>query len=141
MALFNSTPKTDDAPKQTGGKGKKQFAPDVPMPEGTHKAKSVRVLPKMTSTGKHMFSVKWEDDFNRSAWQNIIISPESQKAMTFLYTRVMPVFGLTQAIIEAEDTTPDDIANDMTGAEALVTVEHEDYNGKRYTKVRWIEAA
>lgn len=143
MALFNA-PKSNDAPKPAAsGNGKqpfKQFAPDVAMPEGTHKAKVARVIPKMTSNGKHMFSVKWEDDFNRSAWQNIIISPESEKAMAFFY-RQMTVFGLTQAIIEAEDTTPDDIANDMTGAEALVTVEHEDYNGKKYTKVRWLEAA
>lgn len=138
MALFNAKSGAPSAPAPTKGS---KFAPDVPMPEGTHKAKAVKVINKRTSNGKVMFSVKWEDDFQRSAWQNIIVSPESEKAMSFLYTRVMPVFGLTQAIIEAEDTTEDDIVNDMTGTEALVTVEHEDYNGKKYTKVRWLEAA
>lgn len=140
MALFNAK---SDAPasKPAGGKGKKEFAPDVPMPEGTHKAKAVRVIAKQTSTGKLMFSVKWEDDFQRSAWQNIVVSPESEKAMKFFYSRLMPVFGLTQAIIEADDTSEEDIVNDMTGCEALVTVEHEEWNGKKSPKVRWIEAA
>lgn len=138
MALF-SAPKTDGSKPAAGGKGK-DFAPDVPMPEGTHKAKVVRAVPKMTSNGKHMFSLKWEDDFNRSAWQNIIISPESPKAMAFFY-RQMAVFGLTQAMVEADDTTPDDIAAEMNGTEALVTVENEAYNGKTYTKVRWLDAA
>lgn len=140
MALFN-TPKTPaDALKTPAKGGKPERAPDVMMPEGTHKAKVAHVIPKTTSTGKIMFSLKWMDEFDRSAWQNIIISPESEKAMKFFYGRLMPVFGLTQAIIEADDTTPDDIANDMTGTDALVTVEHEEWNGKKGAKVRWLDA-
>jgi hypothetical protein len=137
VALFN--PSTG-APVPSPNAGKGKHAPDVMMPEGAAKATVVRVLPKMTSTGKHMFSVKWEDEFKRSAWQNIVISPESEKAMNFFYSRLMPVFGLTQAIIEAADTTPDDIANDMTGCTALVTVEHSEYNGSKRAGVRWIES-
>jgi hypothetical protein len=136
VALFNQA---TGAPIPAPAKPSKH-APDVMMPEGAQKATVARVLPKMTSTGKHMFSVKWEDEFKRSAWQNIVISPESEKAMKFFYDRLMPVFGLTQAIIEADDTTPDDIANDMSGCTALITVEHTEYNGTTRASVRWIES-
>jgi len=137
MALFNA--KTGETAKPAPKPSK--HAPDVMMPEGAHKAKATRVLPKQTSSGKLMFSVKWEDDFQRAAWQNIVISPESEKAMNFFYSRLMPVFGLTQAIVEAEDTTPEDIANDMSGCEALVTVEYTEWNGSQRASVRWIESA
>ena len=136
MALFNA--KTGEAAKPAPKSNTR--APDVMMPEGSHKATVAHVIPKQTSTGKLMFSLKWEDEFKRTAWQNIIVSPESVKAMNFFYTRLMPVFGLTQAIIEAEDTTEDDICNDMLWTSALVTVELEEWNGKRSPKVRWIEA-
>lgn len=136
MALFNA--KTGEAAVPAPKPSK--HAPDVPMPEGAHKATVVRAIPKQTQTGKLMFSLKWEDEFKRSAWQNIVVSPESEKAMKFFYGRLMPVFGLTQAIIEAEDTTPEDIANDMSGAEAVVTVEHTEWNGEKRPSVRWIEA-
>jgi hypothetical protein len=136
MALFNTTTGAPVPPPAPASK----HAPDVMMLEGAQKATVVRALPKMTQTGKLMFSLKWEDEFKRSAWQNIVISPESEKAMKFFYGRLMPVFGLTQAIIEADDTTHEDIANDMTGCTALITVEHSEYNGTTRASVRWIES-
>lgn len=116
---------------------KKEFPAEEPMPVGTFDAKVVHALVKATKAGKVMFSVKWADVASRVAWQNIVVSPESEKAMDVFY-RQMEAMGLTSGFLDADDTEPGDIAAAMVGAEATVTVVDEEWNGKTYRKVSWI---
>lgn len=126
MALGNMK-----APEKTDRK------PDVPMPLGTQDAEVVHTLVKATKTGKVMFSVKFADVAERTAWANLVVSPESPKAMEIL-SKQLAALGLEDDFLNAEDTTPDDIAAVMLGKKALVTVVDEEWNGKTYRKVKWI---
>lgn len=122
--------KTAQAPK-------KDYPAEEPMPVGTYDAKIVHAMVKATKAGKVMFSVKWADVASRVAWQNIVVSPESEKAMEIFY-RHMEIMGLTSAFLDADDTEPSDIAEAMIGAEAKVTVVDEEWQGKTYRKVTWL---
>lgn len=126
MGLSNAT-----APKRD------EREPDVPMPVGTQPAEVVHSLVKSTKAGKVMFSVKYKDDADRTAWQNMVVSPESPKAMEVL-RRQLGALGLTSGFLDADDTTPDDIAAAMIGAKPMVTVVDEEWNGKTYRKVTWV---
>lgn len=116
---------------------KEERQPDVPMPVGTQQAEVVHTLVKSTKTGKVMFSVKFSDDAQRTAWANLVVSPESPKAMEIL-GKQMNALGLEDDFLNADDTTADDIAAVMLGKKALVTVVDEEWNGKTYRKVKWI---
>jgi hypothetical protein len=126
MGLANATPPVKEDRK-----------PDVPMPLGIQQAEVVHTLVKATKTGKVMFSVKFADNAERSAWANLTVSPESPKAMEIL-GRQLNALGLEDDFLNADDTTPDDIAAVMLGKKALVTVVDEEYNGKTYRKIKWI---
>lgn len=116
---------------------KQEHTPDVPMPLGTQHAEVVHTLVKSTKTGKVMFSVKFKDEVGRSSWANLVVSPESPKAMSVL-ERQMNALGLETDFLNADDTTADDIAAVMIGKRALVTVIDEEWDGKTYRKVSWI---
>lgn len=126
MGIQNATPPA-----------KQDRQPDVPMPIGTQQAEVAHTLVKSTKTGKVMFSVKWKDEADRAAWQNVVVSPESPKAMEIFYKQ-MSVLGLERSFLDADDTTADDIAEAMIGGKALVTVVDEEWNGKTYRKVTWL---
>lgn len=116
---------------------KKEFPQQAPLPVGTSKAKVAHTIVKSTKTGKVMFSVKFVDDADRYAWANLVVSPESPKAMDVL-SRQMGALGLTESFLNDDDTTTEEIAEAMIGAEALVTVADEEWNGNTYRKVVWI---
>jgi hypothetical protein len=122
---------------QNAAPPKTEYAPDVPMPIGQFPATVAFAMVKATKTGKVMFSVKWKDAQERSAWQNIVVSPESPKAMEIFY-RLMEAMGLTKGFLDADDTEPSEIAEAMVGATSTVTVEAEEWNGKTSHKVTWI---
>lgn len=111
--------------------------PDVPMPLGTQQAEVVHTLVKSTKTGKVMFSVKFKDDADRTSWANLVVSPESPKAMEVL-GKQLNALGLDDEFLNDEDTDANDIAAVMLGKKALVTVIDEEWNGKTYRKVSWI---
>lgn len=123
---------------QTATPPKKEYPAEEPMPVGTFDAKVVHALVKATKTGKVMFSVKWADVASRVAWQNITVSPESPKAMDFFYKQMQEGFSLGRTFLDDDTTEPNDIAEAMIGAEATVTVVDEEYNGKTYRKVKWV---
>lgn len=119
--------------------GKKVFPPDVPMPEGFNKAKVVWARAGSSKSGKTQFRLKWEDDKLRSAWQTITVSPESEKAMEVFY-QIMASLGFTPVMLNDDAVSPDAIADGLVGAEATVRVENEVWEGKTFTKVKWIES-
>jgi hypothetical protein len=128
MGIKTAAVKTED----------REFPPDVPMPVGSYNAKVVFAMVKATKNGKVMFSVKWADVASRVAWQNIVVSPESGKAMEVFY-RHMAACDLGADFLDADETTPEDIAQALLGAEAVVTVVDEEYQGKTYRKITWVD--
>jgi len=67
-----------------------------PLPEGDYDLKISEASTKTTSTGKTMYSVKCQVQggayANRLVWDNLVISPESEKAMRIFFSqmRVLP---------------------------------------------------
>lgn len=114
---------------------KPERQPEVPMPLGRFPAEVAHVLVKATKTGKVMFSLKWKDLQERTAWANVVVSPESPKAMEVFYSQ-MEALGLGRGFLDADETTPDDIAEALLGATATVSVIDEEWQGKTYRKVR-----
>lgn len=130
MGLFTTD---KPAPAKPGGE-KKEFPK---LPDGTHKARIKLVKVGATRNNKVRFSVLWVDQTERSAWQNIVVSPESEKAMAVFY-RQMGAIGVPEDLINDDATTPQDIAETMTGHEAIVTVETDPQWGPQ---VRWVSEA
>lgn len=96
----------------------------TPLPQGTYDMIVDSVEVKQTKTGKTMFvlvlKVASGEHQNRKVWNNMVVSPESPKAMGFFF-RDMAALGADQAFFSGN---PDDsdVAAKIMGASVTAKV-------------------
>ena len=112
---------------------------DVPMELGTVEATAAFAMAKMTKTNKVMFSVKFADADGKVAWANIVAPNEtSSPKHSKMFYGTMEKLGLTKTYLDDAESA-DEVAEALVGAKALVTVTDEEWSGKTYRKVTWID--
>lgn len=129
MPLFGQ--QKEEAPAQPDANGKKQY--DT-LPDGTHQAEAKFTKAGVTKSNKPKVSVLWVDSTGRGAWQNITVPVDgaSQKHVEVFYKQLASL-GLTKDVVDSyEDVTQ--LANDIKGAKAIVTVQTDQYG----PKVTWV---
>lgn len=114
---------------------KKEYPIDVPMPVGTHEAKIVFSMIKADKQGQPIFVLKFADVASRTAWANLYTSP---KALPYTEKKLATLLGESADVLEDDATTADDIAALLLDKTATITVVGEEYQGKTYRKVSWI---
>lgn len=97
----------------------------TPLPPGTYDVRVESAEVKQTKTGKVMYAltlvVTTGDHTKRKLWNNMVVSPESPKAMGFFF-RDMAVLGATREFFQ---TDPDEsaVAAKIIGADAKARVD------------------
>lgn len=97
----------------------------APLPPGVYDVRVESVEVKQTKTGKVMFAqtlvVTSGEYAKRWLWNNMVVSPESPKAMGFFF-RDMALLGATKEFFSTDPDEPA-VAAKIIGAEAKVRVD------------------
>jgi hypothetical protein len=102
-----------------------------PLPAGTYNAAVDRVNVKETRAGKRMFGIMFRvsdgPHKGNSIWTNLVVSPESPRALGILFQQ-FDALGLP-ATYFAGDPTDDQIAADLEGQTATIAVKIGEWDG------------
>lgn len=114
----------------------------TPLPPGTYDVRVESAEVKQTKTGKVMYAltlvVTSGNHAKRKLWNNMVVSPESPKAMGFFF-RDMAVLGATREFFQ---TDPDEsaVAAKIIGADAKARVDLQSNDPTR-NEVRGLQPA
>lgn len=105
-------------------RGNAEIPDNNPVPPGTYDAKVDNVNVKTTSTQKTMFAITFVitagAQAGRKVWHNMVVSPESPKALGFMF-RDFAQLGLDDAYF-AQNPEPGDISAALMDRPAKITV-------------------
>lgn len=116
-------------------KAKKEFPADVPMPLGTQDATVTFAMVKANKDGLPIYSIKFADVAERTAWANL---HTTEKALPYTEKKLTTLLGDSADVLQDDETSPEDICALLLGKTATITVVDEEYQGKTYRKVSWI---
>jgi Protein of unknown function (DUF669). len=120
----------------------KEIAGDAPsssydvLPAGPYEVEVDRASSEPTQAGKERISVMYKvvsgDNTGRTFWDNMIISPESPKAIQIFLDR-LAALGVKNfdGTVELQD-----VADSLVGARASVVLEHREYKGEVKAQVK-----
>lgn len=95
-----------------------------PVPPGVYTARVDNVDIKTTSTQKMMYAITFivtsGPQANRKVWHNMVVSPESPKALGFMF-RDFDTLGLDEAFFATNPDGPT-VAQALMGKECVITV-------------------
>ncbi len=114
-----------------------------PIPAGNYDFKVVEATHKITQSGKTMFVVKAQvqggPHNGRLVWDNLVISPESEKALGFFF-RKMAALGVTTEYF-AQNPTNDQIAAALLNRQFVGEVTVGTFNNKPTNNINGYRAS
>lgn len=110
------------------------------LPDGEYDLTVVEATAKVTTSGKTMFSLKTQVNGgpynNRLVWDNLVISPENQKALGIFFAK-MGALGIPQDYFMRVPTpTNGEIESVLVGRKFRGTVGSRIYNGNKRNEIR-----